>query len=588
MPEFPASHKNPKLPTGTTDAKGTGPDPGEGKKSQSDVDNRTKFAELMNQDSDGRWSYRRIGPAALDWNHAKEDRWNPYLATTKKPNFPPSAPGTTSKADEDATRVYLTHRERDTDPWPFGSLNDVFLVPCHVHDGGVDKDKNPIRRLMLGIDKAEFYADDTHHGALHHEFSQEIPDRFGIESEVWMYYHAPTHTWRWKTTISGGGRKPTTPGAPSTPTPPTTPPTRNPGTVPTGGGAGPQPPAGGGTTAPSGGRHGGPTGGDPSSGAPWNDPMGRGGGAGFDPSNPWGLPGGGLGGGAGESRGSGSGVTHSGGTVAPRGAKPAEAPINPGGATEPGSSPSSPGYGPFAPGGSGRDPYGWRSSPYSRNRGHYVPSRTDGASFNTYQHMGVSPTTTPNAFTAHYSNRPTRAARGWFGTPLYDAGAEYLPNRPSRKWIGTPTVDDPGEVNVSPTVDWTDNSNTTVTQNDYDNWTDPTTRTELFDRINALDAKTTDLDTRARSSIMDCTTVTVLAGNTTVSTATTYAVSGDAPKVVATSAAAGFNVNVESISGSDGTTYTGDVRISDAAPAGGVECSIIWQYAVAAATDVSA
>jgi hypothetical protein len=143
-------------------------------------------------------------------------------------------------------------------------------------------------------------------------------------------------------------------------------------------------------------------------------------------------------------------------------------------------------------------------------------------------------------------------------------------------------------VETSPTTDWTDNGNTTLSQNDYDNWTEPTLRTGLFDAINALDAKTTDLDTRARSSIMDCTTVTVPAGSVTVSAATTHAYTGDAPKLVGTSSSAGFNVNVENFAGAAGATRTADVRISDAAPVGGVEVSVIWQYAVAAGTDVSA
>ncbi len=473
-------------------------------------DNRSKYAEIIGQATTGDMDYRRVGPAALDWNHATEDRWNPYLATTKSTYEPPSTAGATSKADEDATRVYLQHRVRDADPWPFGSLNDVFLVPCEVHDGGKDKDDNPIRRLMIGIDKAEFYSNDVMHGALAHLGPQEEPPPYSIEARVEMYYHRPSHRWRWKTwLIPGRAPKPESPGAPTDPPPPPPFPNPNPGTQPTGHGR-PRP-SGGGTPS--------------------------GGGGGSDPTD---LPGG-----------------------------PVENPssVNP------------------LPGQTGELPLpgGEEYAPPGGFYGVFTPSRNDGT-VEMQQAMGGSD---PNVFSGLYGNRVTRSARGWFGTPLYVSGVEYLPTRPKRGWRGTRLIDDPGELDTA-TVDWTDNTNSSFTQTQYDDIHETTERKELMDAINVLDAKATDLDTRARSSIMDCTTVTVLAGNTTVSTATTYAVSGDAPKAVATAMTSGFNVNVESVSGSDGTTYTADVRISDAAPVGGVECSIIWQYAVAAGTDVSA
>lgn len=213
-------------------------------------DNRSLFSEITSF-SGGRWTYRRVGPAALDWNHAKRDRWNPYLATDKDRQV-----GETSTKDQDATRVYRRHRPKDADGWMFGSLNDIFLVPCHVHDGGEDDDGNFLRRLEIGIDKAHFYHSDQDHGELSHIGPSGKPPRGAIEVETVLYFHRPTRSWRWKTWVYGGGGAPTpVPTGPGTPTPPSPNPpppppggpvpTPTPGTTPSTPSTPPQPSGGG-------------------------------------------------------------------------------------------------------------------------------------------------------------------------------------------------------------------------------------------------------------------------------------------------------------------------------------------------------
>lgn len=165
-------------------------------------DHRSKYCELIGF-ADGRPVYRRVGPAALDWNYATRDRWNPELATDIDRTI-----ADTSKPTQDATRVYRRHRPADRDNWHAGSLNDIFLIPCEIHRGDKDADGNAMRRLVVGIDKADFYHTDEAHGVMHHMGVSDIPPRGIFEHEVIPYFHPKSHTLRFKTWTSGGGWSP--------------------------------------------------------------------------------------------------------------------------------------------------------------------------------------------------------------------------------------------------------------------------------------------------------------------------------------------------------------------------------------------
>lgn len=518
-------------------------------------DRRTKFARAHYS---GKITH--VGPAALDWNHNSDDRWNPFLATDHK----------IRRGDprEDTTRVYSNHREKDKDNVYFGQLGDVFLVPTNVHNYGADADGNPQRRLELDIRKMHVYFTDKDHGPLHHVGPDSKPPRGKQQWEVVKYFHRLTGMWRWKAWVNSGGGPPPTPKPPGTPGTPTPPPGPNPGPVPTGpttpsNPGAPSTPTGGGSTPTGGG-----TSDDPSDpwGPGWNPyPDGQP----YDPGNPghfhpkghpWFSPwqpfnpnpqGGGPGAGSG-----GTGTGSSGGN-APTGGQ-AGVPTGPG--QEPGEPPT---FDMQAEAGDSQQQATWAQHSNQHSDDMYV------------------------------SSRPTGYERSILGGFQMRAGFSLAQARMGRSYLGSPApTTDPGLLDSQNTdPDWTQTTyedTTKVTQNQSDGQDAATWRITVANRINALSDYQADQAKLWRSQFVERGTATILAGQRTISVSTTYAWAGSvAPELVVTSVGALYVVSTENHAGAAGSVRTADLRISDLAPSGGVEIGYKWTYTVARSTNLT-
>lgn len=527
-------------------------------------DRRTKFARAHYS---GRISH--VGPAALDWNHNSNDRWNPFLATDHQIRR--------GRPTDDTTRVYSNHREKDADRVFFGQLGDLFIVPSNIHRYGEDADGNPQRRLELDIRKAHVYYTNRDHGELAHIGPSNRPPRGKIQREVVLYFHRPTMRWRWKVWIDGGGSPPPTPtppGTPGTPTTPNPPPGPNPGnpsTPPTPGS--PTQPTGGGTTPTGGGTTTGGGTSDPS--APWTPPWW------WDPDNgPYGpgppvpfptVSGGSTFGSTG-SGGAGGG-TGAGGTGSPTGS-----PAQPG-TTDAGDDdgPNGPGTGDWGPAPGTTDPptYDMRAE-----------GGDDAQAANWSAHSNQHPDD------MYLSSRPTGYGRSILGGFQMREGFTLAPARMGRSYLGSPApTTDPGLLKAQDTgrsfATATYAGATQITQNQSDG-TDAQHMHML--QLNAQNALSDYVDTMAgiqRSHYVEAKTVTITAPATIVSVSTTYAVASGEVKVGLTPIdVANSELRATNFSGGAGAVHSFDVAITTALGAN-LEVDVIMVYQIARATTIT-
>src|SRR3990167_9559770 len=526
------------------------------------ADRRTKFARAHYNGS-----VSHVGPAALDWNHNSNDRWNPFLAADWKIRR--------GNPREDTTRVYTAHRERDKDKVFFGQLGDIFLVPDHVHNYGRDADGNPQRRLEMDIRKMHVYFSDQDHGLIHHIGPWPVIPPAGAKiKRVEKYFHRPSMTWRWRSYCDGGGAppQPTPPGTPGTPPPkpkpgpttqspgtPSPPPTpTGPTTQPTGGGT---TPTGGGTTDPGTDY---PGDGD----TPWDDPgspyynpwgpVGYGPGPGYDPTNPWGLP-------------QGPGDVHGGGGGGGM----------PGGGLNPNPGPTS-GSGGNAPNGGqngGTEP----GETFDMRAEADEPEQKSPIARHSNQHIDDM----------YVSTRPTGYERSILGGFQMRAGFSLLPARLGRSLLGSPVpTTDPGELDAADTgrsfATSAFDAATRFTQDDTDSATEPDHRVQTADVQNALSDYVGTIAGIQRSHYVEAKTVTITAPGTTVSVSTTYAVDAGEVKVSLTPIdVANSELRTTNFSGGDGAVHSFDVAITT--PLGAdLEVDVVMVYQVARATTITA
>ena len=510
------------------------------------ADHRSKFARILGRDpTTGRLLYDRVGPAALDWDRNREDRWRPYLATQEGYQYGP-APAT------DATRVYNHHRARDGDKMDYGDLSDIFVVPtdAQAHYSGDDVDGNRRRRLCIDIDFAEFWMFGDIHGALAHIGPAKRPVPYGIKRHVEMYYHPPEHRWRWFALVPVPRPTPTTTPTPGSPPPPPPPPgpTTTPNPYPTGGT--PSTPTGGTPSSPTSPTGGGttPSGGSSGSGSYYENYARwvNGGGVGTPPTY------------------TGPATTGAAGTS-----------TNPAGPRDPKDDP----------------PYQEMQAAEWSN---YSATRADGGDPNGLKPpLQTSSADTPNQWSGIYTNRSVGAARGWYGTPLWASGVGYLTNRPARGWRGSPAPTDPGILPAaitSPT--WTAataDTLTKVTQSDYDGGIrDDMTWHGTASRLNATSDYLQNLNAIVRSERTERFTATVLAGAATVVVTTDYAWVGASVPELVVNAVGAYGVSIDSYSGAAGSVRSATLRISDLAPVGGIELSGHWTYAISRTVTITA
>src|SRR3990167_3857606 len=157
------------VPGSGVDDGGGGGGPPDGK-----TDHRTKHARVTGRDADtGRLLYDRVGPQAL-YFRPDGDRWLPYVAVDRK-----DADTSKSETSEDL-RVWKGERPKDADPWHYGKLGQVLVVPCHAHDYGTDKDGHRIHRAEIPINWAHFWWTDQYHGPIGHVGVRVWPNNRGI------------------------------------------------------------------------------------------------------------------------------------------------------------------------------------------------------------------------------------------------------------------------------------------------------------------------------------------------------------------------------------------------------------------------
>src|SRR3990167_340921 len=320
------------VPGSGVDDGGGGGGPPDGK-----TDHRTKHARVTGRDAEtGRLLYDRVGPQAL-YFRPDGDRWLPYVAVDRK-----DADTSKSETSEDL-RVWKGERPKDADPWHYGKLGQVLVVPCHAHDYGTDKDGHRIHRAEIPINWAHFWWTDQYHGPIGHVGVRVWPNNRGIPRRVeyffWSRFVGGDDTWRRRAIVPAPVAPKLPPGTPGTPTPTPTPtgpkptqPTKPTPSTPTDTPTGPTQPTGGGTQPTGGG-----TGTDPLDPTP-DDP----GGGGYEPGEPGDPLPDDPGGGAGGMPGGGSGDT--GGPLGDTGTTGV-----------PGAGSTSPGMSPWTPGG---DPWG--------------------------------------------------------------------------------------------------------------------------------------------------------------------------------------------------------------------------------------
>ncbi len=526
---------------------GGGGDDGDGGGGGFAGDQRTLWARHHGQDVDGAHRYDHVGHLRMDWNYAKRDSYNPYLATDNGEDV-------VQDPKADATRVYHKHRVNDADKQPHGSLADVFDVPCRIHGVGPDEDGNPTSKLVQHIDKSEWYHTDQAHGETHHIGLSRLPGRGAQVWETVAYFHKKTHKLRWKTWSSGGSRpsNPNPPPTPGTPTPPPTPPPPGPTGNPTTPNPYPSEPP--------------PT---PSSPVP------------TEPTPYGGSPGvpGWSGGVLGDPTTDGSGDLND-----PFGDVPAMQAwgmqnVNTFG--DPEATEASTEY--------GSDPFGEKL--------YEVPlPGVEMQSTEELEDVEVADLRAPRFGMSQSDGYPNVRRRlyspKWYGERGFEVGLEPYPSFPGIKWYGDGPPTDAGLLTDQPTTfDWTTAARELLqrfTQDDYDTISMHSERKAIWDRINALADYLGNLSDQFRSFVPEAQTVTIPAASRTVTVITTTPTADANQPFVAF----GGHVNTTAISAENfsqqaDSTWTFDVRIPFAAVGSGYEVSVLMMAPVQRSTTLS-
>lgn len=525
-------------------------------------DERGMACEARGYDSStGGIIYRRVAPMGMHF-HLEEgrERWLSQMATTRED---PSG-----LADASTSRLYHEFPTRDNDPFPYGQFGQVFLIPCTAPYYGKDEDGHPLHRMVIGIDKGWHHHTDRVQGPLAHIGEKKWPTALGREIRVDCLWRAEDKRWHWKGYGAEFGPNPNpnpNPGAPSTPTPgkgkkpqptgggaPSTP-----STQPTGGGAGATTTSGG-TTDPWG-----KVGDDPwYGGSPgYPDPPlpdvdsppfpGAGG-----PGPPSPFTSGGGGGGAGGN--------------APTGKKP--------GFYDPGW------------GGSGGDWPGGFGESNETFEAMMVTEDHDREEPNPMGVMGpqIASDEEPNEGDGIATVRAVWSDRKWPGDGFWVSGFRAFTPMPNRNWPGDGYMEDPGELSeqiITPDfAQETIEALTRFTQGEYDQQRTETAWKDIAERINAISDYLANVDQRVRSEMPERHTVTVLAGQRTVITTTTYDYAGAAPEVQAT-VVGPYGVDIVAYADS-GSKRQATLQLTGTAAAD-TEISVDWTYTVARSTEVA-